>query len=74
MLHILSDKKRRAFNEGFIGSKREVLYEHIKNGLIYGHSDNYIRVKVDNESTDIINTVKPTTLQEINESAVNGVI
>ena len=74
MLHILSDKKRRAFNERFIGSKREVLYEHIKNGLIYGHSDNYIRVKVDNESTDIINTVKPTTLQEINEGAVNGVI
>ena len=73
MLHILSDKKRRAFNERFIGSKREVLYEHSKNGFIYGHSDNYIRVKVD-ESTDIINTVKPTTLHEISEGEINGVI
>ena len=73
MLHILSDKKRRAFNERFIGSKREVLYEHSKNGLIYGHSDNYIQVKVD-EPIDIINTVKLTTLQEVNEGAVNGVI
>ena len=73
MLHILSDKKRRAFNERFIGSKREVLYEHSKNRFIYGHSDNYIRVKVD-ESTDIINTVKPTTLHEISEGEINGVI
>ena len=73
MLHILSDKKRRAFNERFIGSKKEVLYEHSKNGLIYGYSDNYIRVKVD-EPIHIINTVKPTTLQDISEDAVNGVI
>ena len=73
MLHILSDKKRRLFNEGFIGSKRDVLYENNKNGFIYGHSDNYIRVKVKGLS-DIINTVIPTTLKAIDHSVVSGVV
>ena len=73
MLHILSDKKRRLFNEGFIGSKRDVLYENNKNGFIYGHSDNYIRVKVKGVS-DIINTVKPTTLKAIDHSVVSGIV
>lgn len=73
MLHILSDKKRRAFNESFVGSKRDVLYENNKNGFIYGHSDNYIRVKVKGPS-DIINTVKPTALKAIDYNVVSGVV
>ena len=73
MLHILSDKKRRAFNESFVGSKRDVLYENNKNGFIYGHSDNYIRVKVKAPS-DIINTVKPTAFKAIDYNVVSGVV
>ena len=73
MLHILSDKKRRLFNESFIGSKRDVLYENNKNGFIYGHSDNYIRVKV-NAPSDIINTVKPTAFKAIDYNVVSGVV
>ena len=73
MLHILSDKKRRTFNESFVGSKRDVLYENNKNGFIYGHSDNYIRVKVKAPS-DIINTVKPTAFKAIDYNVVSGVV
>jgi len=73
MLHILSDKKRRAFNESFVGSKRDVLYENNKNGFIYGYSDNYIRVKVKGPSA-IVNTVKPTILKAIDHSVISGVV
>jgi len=34
MLHILSDKKRRYFNDQFIGKDRPVLFETMKNGKI----------------------------------------
>jgi len=40
MLHILSDKKRRHFNDQFINKNRPVLFENIKNGKILGHTDN----------------------------------
>ena len=73
MLHILSDKKRRAFNESFVGSKRDVLYENNKNGFIYGYSDNYIRVKVKGPSA-IVNTVKPTILKAIDHNVISGVV
>jgi len=47
MLHILSEKKRRYFQNQFIKRERPVLFEHMKNGKIIGHTDNYIKVKVD---------------------------
>lgn len=47
MLTILSEKKKRAFYEQFIGTTRPVLFEHEnKDGLMLGYSDNYLRVSV----------------------------
>lgn len=47
MLTILSEKKKRAFYERFIGTVRPVLFEQEdKDGMILGFTDNYLRVTV----------------------------
>lgn len=46
MLHILSEKKRRAFYNTQIGRTAEVLFESDhKNGYMHGFSRNYVKVK-----------------------------
>jgi len=45
LLRILSDKKRFAFQEKFIGKKERVLFEEADdNGVIKGFTSNYIRI------------------------------
>jgi len=47
MLHILSDKKRRAFYTSQLGSNQPVLFEaDHKDGYMHGFTSNYVRVKV----------------------------
>jgi len=47
MLHILSDKKRRAFYESNVGVVLNVLFEQdVENGRIHGFTENYVRVGV----------------------------
>ena len=48
MLHILSQKKRRYFYDHFINTHRQVLFESSRNGKLVGHTDNYIKVEIDN--------------------------
>jgi threonylcarbamoyladenosine tRNA methylthiotransferase MtaB len=44
MLHILSDKKRRAFYESQIGAEAEVLFEaDQKSGYMHGFTKNYVK-------------------------------
>ncbi|HXI01366.1 MAG TPA: tRNA (N(6)-L-threonylcarbamoyladenosine(37)-C(2))-methylthiotransferase MtaB [Sphingobacteriaceae bacterium] len=46
MLHILSNKKRRAFYQTQIGKTEEVLFEaDIKDGFMHGFTRNYVKVK-----------------------------
>jgi len=46
MLHILSDKKRRAFYQSQIGKVGEVLFEDDqKGGFMHGFTKNYVKVK-----------------------------
>lgn len=46
MLHILSEKKRRAFYEDNLGQIGEVLFEgDIKEGYMHGFSKNYVKVR-----------------------------
>ena len=46
MLHILSEKKRRAFYESQLNKTGEVLFEgDIKDGLMHGFTRNYVKVK-----------------------------
>lgn len=45
MLHILSDKKRRAFYESQVGREATVLFEEdIAAGMMQGFTENYVRV------------------------------
>ncbi len=46
MLHILSDKKRRAFYESQLNKTEEVLFEgDIKDGFMHGFTRNYVKVR-----------------------------
>lgn len=46
MLHILSDKKRRAFYDSQLGTVGEVLFEDDKkNGFMHGFTKNYVKVR-----------------------------
>lgn len=45
-LHILSDKKKRAFYESQLGTVRSVLWEsEEENGMMFGFTENYVKVK-----------------------------
>ena len=68
----LSDKKKRMFYLSQQDLTRPVLWESdIKQGMIYGFTDNYIRVRQsfanDGTSAQLINTVTPFTLQNFIE-------
>jgi len=71
MLHILSDKKRRFFNDQFIGKNRLVLFENMKNGGIMGHTDNYIHVQLDG-APELVNTIKSVKLTLNRGAVVDG--
>jgi threonylcarbamoyladenosine tRNA methylthiotransferase MtaB len=73
MLHILSDKKQRYFHDQFINKNRPVLFENIKNGKIIGHTDNYIKVQVEGD-TSLINTIQPVMMKENHTLLVSGIL
>ena len=61
MLHILSSKKNRYFNDQFINQTRPVLFESIKKGQLVGHTDNYIEVR-SNLNPQLINKIQNVKL------------
>ena len=61
MLRILSEKKKRAFYNQFLGRRREVLFEaHKDKNLMSGFTDNYLKVEapLDPEYLNKISTVQ----------------
>ncbi len=65
MLHILSDKKRRAFYEQNVGRTGRVLFENdVEDGKIHGFTDNYVRVSARYDPL-LINEVKRVRLTSI---------
>lgn len=66
MLHILSDKKRRAFYEQNLGSMGKVLFENdIESGMMQGFTENYIRVTAKYDPL-MINEIREVRLSSIN--------
>ena len=66
MLHILSDKKRRAFYESQVGRSATVLFEEdVEKGLMQGFTENYVRV-VARYDPLLINETLPVRLTVIN--------
>lgn len=73
MLHILSDKKRRAFYETQLGKDALVLFEaDHKEGFMHGFTSNYVKVKVkyDPVLVNELKTVKLTALLPSGEVSV----
>lgn len=65
MLHILSDKKRRAFYQTQIGSYAQVLFEDDqKNGFMHGFTKNYVKVKAKYDPV-MVNELKNVKLMEL---------
>ena len=70
MLHILSDKKKRAFYESQVGTTRHVLIESDEeNGMMFGFTENYVKVKLPFDET-LINTFQTVELTEIDRDGV----
>ncbi len=64
MLTKLSDGKLRTFSQRFIGTERPVLWEHPdseEEGVMYGHTDNYLRVRA-KASSSHFNKITPSLL------------
>lgn len=65
MLHILSDKKRRAFYQSQIDTIGEVLFEDDqKNGFMHGFTKNYVKVKAKYDPV-MVNEIKTVKLVEL---------
>jgi len=65
MLHILSEKKRRAFYESQLGKDALVLFEaDQKEGFMHGFTSNYVKVKVKYDPI-LVNELKAVKLTEI---------
>lgn len=68
MLHILSEKKRRAFYESQLGAIDEVLFEgDIKDGYMHGFSKNYVKVRTPYDPL-LVNEVVPVKFISISEN------
>jgi threonylcarbamoyladenosine tRNA methylthiotransferase MtaB len=65
MLHILSDKKRRAFYESQLNKTNEVLFEgDIKDGFMHGFTRNYVKVRTKFDPV-LVNELKTALLTQI---------
>lgn len=70
MLHILSEKKKRAFYESQLGLKGQVLFEEsAENGMMEGFSENYIRVSVPYDPL-LVNTIQPVRYKSIDSNGL----
>jgi threonylcarbamoyladenosine tRNA methylthiotransferase MtaB len=62
MLHILSDKKRRAFYQSQLGTVGEVLFEDDqKSGFMHGFTKNYVKVRAKYDPV-MVNEIKTVNL------------
>ena len=69
-LQALSKDLKLEYYQKFLGKTMEVLFEQEKNGYWYGHTSNYLEVKVKKENIDLINKILNVRLVKI----INGVI
>ena len=70
MLRGLSAKKRRAFYENQLHTKRIVLFEgENKEGYIHGFTENYVKVKAP-WNPELVNTLQNVILTNIDEDGL----
>lgn len=71
ILRTVSQKKRNAYWESFLGTTRFVLFERKKQGLWKGLTDNYIRVELESDE-DLENQFRPVRLAGMGRTGVKG--
>ncbi len=73
LLRELSDQKKAQFYKKSIGVSRPLLVENNKNGILFGYTDNYIKVKINAESS-IENTIQMVNILDFEGEYVLGEI
>lgn len=69
-LRILSEKKKRAFYEQFVGQEMAVLFEENREpGIMVGFTKNYLKVK-SQEDSSLINSIETVILNELDYQTV----
>ena len=69
----LSDQKKAQFYKKSIGASRPLLVENNKNGILFGYTDNYIKVKINAESS-IENTIQMVNILDFRAEYMLGKI
>jgi len=73
LLRELSDQKKAQFYKKSIGASRPLLVENNKNGILFGYTDNYIKVKINAESF-IENTIQMVNILDFRAEYMLGKI
>ena len=73
LLRELSDQKKAQFYKKSIGASRPLLIENNKNGILFGYTDNYIKVKINAESS-IENTIQMVNILDFRGEYMLGKI
>jgi threonylcarbamoyladenosine tRNA methylthiotransferase MtaB len=69
-LHILSEKKKRAFYESQLGTVRTILFEQEEDeGIMYGFTENYVKVKMPFDA-NLVNTFASLKLDSIDRDGI----
>ena len=70
ILHLLSDRKKQAFYQTQVGKNKTVLFEQEENeGLLYGFTENYVKVKTPYDAR-LINQIVSVQLTEIDRDGL----
>ena len=69
-LQALAKDLKIEYYQNFLGQEMEVLFEQEKNGYWYGHTSNYLEVKIKKDDVNLINEILNIRLVKI----INGVI
>ncbi|MFL2989279.1 MAG: tRNA (N(6)-L-threonylcarbamoyladenosine(37)-C(2))-methylthiotransferase MtaB [Candidatus Neomarinimicrobiota bacterium] len=73
LLRELSDQKKAQFYKKSIGGNRPLLVENNKNGILFGYTDNYIKIKIDAERS-IENTIQMVNILDFKGEYMLGEI
>ena len=62
------------FISSLVGTEQDVLFEEEKNGLVWGHTDTYVKVGVKPNGAKLINTIVPVAVNGYNRFGATGII
>ena len=73
LLRELSDQKKAQFYKKSIGDIRPLLVENNKNGILFGYTDNYVKIKI-NAASSIENTIQMVNILDFRGEYMLGEI